>query len=81
MPKMPRNISGRELCRILGKHDYSINRQVGSHIRLISNKMGNQHAITIPDHNPLKIGTLNKILKDVADYLKTNKDFIITDCF
>jgi hypothetical protein len=36
--------------------------------------MGYEHSITIPAHNPIKIGTLNKILTDVANYLKIKKE-------
>jgi hypothetical protein len=36
--------------------------------------MGYEHSITIPAHNPIKIGTLNKILTDVAAYLKIKKE-------
>ncbi len=28
---------------------------------------------TIPDHNPLKIGTLSAILKDIAEHFKISK--------
>jgi hypothetical protein len=39
--------------------------------------MGYEHSITIPAHNPVKIGTLNKILTDVAAYLKIQKEMLI----
>jgi predicted RNA binding protein YcfA (HicA-like mRNA interferase family) len=69
------------LCKLLEKFGYSITRQAGSHIRLTSHLMGIEHSITIPDHDPIKIGTLNKIFRDVADYLKTNKESIIDQIF
>ncbi|MFH0921020.1 MAG: type II toxin-antitoxin system HicA family toxin [Fibrobacterota bacterium] len=52
MPKLPRDLSGRQLCKVLEKYGYLVTRQAGSHIRLTSNKMGFAHAITILDHNP-----------------------------
>jgi len=42
--------------------------------------MGLSHSITIPDHDPVKIGTLNKIFKDIADYLKIDKDQVVNAC-
>jgi predicted RNA binding protein YcfA (HicA-like mRNA interferase family) len=75
--KVPRDLTGRELCKILGKFGYSIMRQSGSHIRLTSYYMGIEHSITIPDHDPIKIGTLNKILRDLAEYLKIDKESIL----
>lgn len=81
MPKIPRDLSGRELAKLLTEFNYEITRQTGSHIRLTSNFSGQVHHITIPDHTPLKIGTLNKILKDVADYLKIDRESLIRKLF
>ncbi len=78
MPNIPRNVSARELVKALGKYGYVITRQTGSHIRLTTNING-EHHITIPDHAPLKIGTLNNILKEVADYLGKSKQDIIDE--
>jgi len=36
-----------------------------------------QHHITIPNHDPLKIGTLNAILTDVAQHLGVSKQKLI----
>ena len=79
--KLPRDISGNELVRLLAKFGYQTVRQTGSHIRLVSSFKGTQHPITIPRHKSLKIGTLNNILKDVATYLETDKDQLIEDLF
>lgn len=59
--KLPRNISGNELIKKLGKLDYEVTRQTGSHIRLTTETKG-KHSLTIPAHNPLRIGTLSSIL-------------------
>jgi len=79
MLKIPRNLSGRKLATLLNKYDYIITRQTGSHIRLTSNYKGILHHITIPDHTPIKIGTLSHILKDIADYLKMDKNVFISE--
>jgi predicted RNA binding protein YcfA (HicA-like mRNA interferase family) len=42
-------------------------RQTGSHIRLT--KQNGQHHTTVPQHNPLRIGTLSAILNSVAAHL------------
>ena len=81
MPKVPRNLSGRELAKLLSRHGYSVVRETGSHIRLVSTLKQTEHKITIPDHEPLKIGTFNNILKDVAEYLKISKQELIEELF
>ncbi|MFZ7121278.1 MAG: type II toxin-antitoxin system HicA family toxin [Eubacteriaceae bacterium] len=82
MPKIPRDITGKELIKILDKLGYKEVRRTSSHIRLsanISNK--SIHHITIPDHNPIKIGTLNNILSDIADNFKIEKKTLIEKLF
>ena len=81
MAKIPRDISGKELLKLLNKYDYKITRRTGSHIRLTSTYKGIEHKITIPDHQTIKIGTINNILSDVADYLKLSKKEIIEELF
>jgi len=81
MPKIPRDISGRELAQLLDKYEYEIKRETGSHMRLVSEIRGKEHKITIPDHNPIKIGTLNNILNDLADHLKIDKKVLIDKLF
>jgi len=80
--KIPRDISGKELVKILGKLGYKEVRRTSSHIRLstnISNKL--THHITIPDRNPIKIGTLNNIISDLADNLKIEKKELVEKLF
>ncbi len=73
--KMPRNIDGEKLAKILFKYSYTITRQTGSHMRLTTYKNG-EHHITIPKSKPLKIGTLNAILNDVSEHLNIPKEQI-----
>jgi predicted RNA binding protein YcfA (HicA-like mRNA interferase family) len=79
MPKIPRDVSGRDLAKALSKYGYQIVRQTGSHIRLVSKIQGTEHKITIPDHDPLKVGTFNAILNDVSNYLKISKKQLLED--
>lgn len=81
MPRMPRDVSHKNLCTVLSKYGYTISRQTGSHIRLMSNFMGHEHSITIPAHSPIKVGTLNNILKDIAAYLKITKEDLVENLF
>jgi predicted RNA binding protein YcfA (HicA-like mRNA interferase family) len=52
---------------MLKKLGYQVIRQQGSHIRLEADHVKGIHRITVPNHNPIKIGTLNNILSDIAD--------------
>ena len=79
--KIPRNVSGEELARYLAQFGFVVTRQTGSHMRLTSSSKGSEHHITIPRHTPLKIGTLNSILKDVASYLEIDRDRLIDKIF
>lgn len=82
MHKLPRDVSGKTLAKLLNqKYGYEVTRQSGSHIRLTGSFSGTPHHITIPDHSPVKIGTLNKILKEITDYLKTDKETLIRELF
>ena len=74
--RTPRNIDGIELVKALSFFGYEITRQTGSHIRLTTSLKG-EHHITIPNHRPLKIGTLNAILSDVAEHLKISRGEIL----
>ena len=54
--------------------------QTGSHIRLTTEQKG-QHHITIPNHIPLKIGTLSAILTDVAEHFNKTKSDLLHEFF
>lgn len=63
--KLPRGISGEQLVRALERLGYAKIRQKGSHARLLHEKAP-VHSISIPMHDPLKIGTFHAILTEVA---------------
>ena len=77
-PKTPRNISGQNLIKLLQTFGYEISRQKGSHIRLTHSTDQGSHHITIPDHNPLKLGTLSAIVNEVAEHLQISKDSLLS---
>ena len=78
--KIPRSISGVTLAKKLEKLGYTITRQTGSHIRLTT-KLSGEHHITIPRHDPLKVGTLSSILSVVAEHFLTSKEALVKDLF
>jgi predicted RNA binding protein YcfA (HicA-like mRNA interferase family) len=63
--KLPRGVSGDRLARTLEHLGYDVIRQKGSHLRL-RHSGPPSHAITIPLHSPMKLGTLHGILTEVA---------------
>jgi predicted RNA binding protein YcfA (HicA-like mRNA interferase family) len=79
--KIPREVSGEELIRRLGKLGYKPTRQTGSHVRLTRFSDKEEHHITVPHHKILRIGTLNNILADVASHLEKEKDALIKELF
>jgi len=78
--KIPRNISGDELVKALAKYGYYVTRQTGSHLRLTTTENG-EHHITIPAHNPLKVGIVSAILGDVAIHIKITRESLIKELF
>ena len=71
--KLPRDISGNQLIKNLKPLGYIVTRQTGSHVRLSTDQNG-QHHITIPQHDPLKIGTLAAIPADIAIHFNLSKN-------
>jgi predicted RNA binding protein YcfA (HicA-like mRNA interferase family) len=63
--KTPRDLSGSELAKALRKLGYVVTRQNGSHLRVTTLEGGEHHEV-IPNHSPIKIGTLKSILRNVA---------------
>jgi predicted RNA binding protein YcfA (HicA-like mRNA interferase family) len=78
--KIPRDLSGHDLIKYLKPYGYLVTRQSGSHIRLSTEQNG-QHHITIPNHDPLKIGTLSAILSDVASHFNKTRDQLLQEFF
>ena len=79
--KLPRDLSGAELAKLLRRYGYEEIRQSGSHIRVRSTFRGAEHQVTIPAHSPLKVGTLSGILLEIATYLEISKDVLAQELF
>ena len=78
--RMPRDLSSSDLIKSLAQLDYEITRQTGSHIRLKTLRNG-EHNVTIPAHDPLKLGTLTAILRDVAAHFQITRDELLEILF
>ena len=78
--RIPRDLTGKELIKGLSKLGYEVSRQSGSHIRLTTSRRGTHH-ITIPDHRPIKVGTLARILGDIAAHHQMTREELLALIF
>lgn len=78
--KLPRDLNGRELAAALGKLGYQIVRQTGSHIRLTTYENG-EHHVVVPDHRPLKVGTLSAVLSSVERHFQITRSELLKRLF
>jgi predicted RNA binding protein YcfA (HicA-like mRNA interferase family) len=60
--KLPRDISGAEATRALKRFGYVEIRQTGSHLILRMN----ERTVVVPQHKPLKPGTLKGIIEQAG---------------
>ncbi len=65
--KTPRDLSGHELAKALRKLGYTVTRQSGSHLR-VTTQQGGEHHEVVPNHSPIKLGTLKSMLRNVAQH-------------
>ena len=72
--RLPRDVSGTKLAKLLRRHGYDTTRQTGGHLRLSSSIMGPTQHVTVPRHRSIAVGTLARIVSDVAQYLETDRD-------
>jgi predicted RNA binding protein YcfA (HicA-like mRNA interferase family) len=60
--KLPTDLSGQELVKVLLRVGFVVNRQRGSHIIL---RRGDPYArVVVPDHKRVRPGTLRQILNE-----------------
>jgi predicted RNA binding protein YcfA (HicA-like mRNA interferase family) len=75
--KLPRDLSETELIKPLCKyHGYRRVNQEGSHV-ILETDSPRHHRLAVPDHNPLRVGTLNAVLHAVAQVKGLEKDDIL----
>jgi predicted RNA binding protein YcfA (HicA-like mRNA interferase family) len=70
-------LSGAELIKLLCKHQgYRRVNQEGSHV-ILETDSPRHHRLAVPDHNPLRVGTLNAILRAMAEVKGVQKEGIL----
>lgn len=71
MPKLP-VCKGKEAVKAFEKHGWFLARYIDDHF--ILKKQGERFLLSVPDHNPLKKGTLRKLIRDaglsIDDFIK-----------
>ena len=60
--KLPRDVNGSEAARALRRLGYNVQRQSGSHLIL----RRENRTVVVPQHKPLKPGTLKGILEQAG---------------
>jgi len=78
--RLPRDLSGEDLARSLSVLGYVVTRQTGSHMRLTT-QQPEEHHVTIPRHDSLRLGTVAAILADVGEHAGLSREAIIEMLF
>lgn len=74
--KLPRDLSGAELIK-RGHYGHRRVNQKGSHV-ILETDSPRRHRLAAPDHDPLRISTLNAILRAVASAKSVDKETILS---
>ena len=76
--KLPRDVSGEHLAGILCRRwQYRRVHQSGSHI-IIETEEPSHQRIAVPDHDALRIGTFNSVLRAVASHKGVTREAIVS---
>jgi predicted RNA binding protein YcfA (HicA-like mRNA interferase family) len=78
--KSPRSLSAKELIKLLKIYGYEVVSQKGSHIKVTTTHNGQNH-LAIPNHDPIKIGMLNAIIRQVSDHIGKSKEDVFEELF
>lgn len=74
--RLPRDVEPERFVRALSVLGYAPTRQTGSHIRVTTHSNGEHHEV-IPNHKPIKIGTLQSILSSIAHHHRIAVDDLL----
>lgn len=74
--RLPRDVSSTTLVKALARLGYQVDHQTGSHIRLTTLR-GGEHHVTVPAHDPIKVGTLNNILREAASHAHLGRNELL----
>jgi len=64
MTKLPTDLSGKELVKILSKIGFAFQRQKGSH--MVLRRETPSARVVVPNHRNLRVGTLRTILNEAG---------------
>ena len=79
--RLPRDLYGRDLAQgLCSRWGYAKVNQVGSHI-ILQTETPRRHRVSIPDHKPLRLGTLNAILREVAAAKGVSREDIVASLY
>jgi predicted RNA binding protein YcfA (HicA-like mRNA interferase family) len=75
--KVPRDLGGAQLIKVLCR-DWGFRQvhQEGSHVILQTETPGHQR-LSVPNHNPLRVGTLNSIVRAVATHKGVDRQTVL----
>ena len=72
--KLPRDLSGQEVAKLLARrYGYRVTRSRGGHMTVTLTVERNRHSVTVPRHRDVRVGTLDSIIADVAEFLGRSK--------
>lgn len=75
--KVPRDLSGAQLIKVLCRDwGYRQVHQEGSHVILQTETPGHQR-LSVPNHNPLRVGTLNAVVRAVAAHKGVDRQSVL----
>ena len=75
--KVPRDLSGVQLIKVLSRDwAYRQSHQEGSHVILETATPSHQR-LSVPNHNPLRVGTLNAIVRTVAAHKGVDRQAVL----
>lgn len=78
--KTPRDLSWQDVVRALARRGYAVVRRRGSHIRLTTS-LGGTHHLSVPAHDPIRVGTLEGIVTEAAQHFGTTKNELMEELF
>ena len=79
---LPRDLSGDDLARLLRRHyGYRLVRQQGSHMTVTTEIDGVEYSVTIPRHRQVKVGTLGRIIAEVAEQFGLSRAEVLQALF
>jgi predicted RNA binding protein YcfA (HicA-like mRNA interferase family) len=75
--KVPRDLSGAQLIKVLCRDwAYLEAHQEGSHV-ILQTEVPSHHRLAVPNHNPLRLGTLNSIVRTVAAHKGVDRQTVL----